>query len=607
MIFDFHTHVFDKPFNSLSVYTQRTVLPDDNLTKERVRPKENVKDFGMKLAKDINFTSQTHLDALKEGGFQCVCVALYPLEQVFTNFRTEGEMTKVAALLCKWVFGVKAIVKDLGIKLVATTSGYEFADVNRIFKGETSYFTKLKEQHRYVVDGQNDTNASVQYQIAKNNTEKNAIVNAGKIAVILSIEGITSCYGAFNFRQKLKDQRNRKLGPFLDQCIANVVEMKSLDPCPFIVTLAHHQYNFICGNALSFVGIPKAILKQNGQTNIESEGRNIWFPNIGITDIGFKIIKTLLDPSIGRRRVLVDTKHMSIKARREYHAYVKQQSDGIPIVQTHTAVSGRSFNEPKSWVKKNTTELKIRRQRKIGFNTGSINMFDEEIVDIVESDGLMGIMIDEKRLIGKTFMSDTMKLIDEMQISGTYTQYIASEFYSDYVTKDMEFEQLQKLLYQKTEMKNLLAKLSKAKIDKVRIVTSGDIVPNELKVKISDLKEQVAELRQILIPFEMSILLNQFFYILDKCSHLGNKAWDHICIGTDYDGVINSLDSLYYASDFKDFKFYLRKHWNIGIQRASNGEEEFNLYSKYLFDRTVDYYIDKILWGNSEVFLGKYF
>jgi microsomal dipeptidase-like Zn-dependent dipeptidase len=132
------------------------------------------------------------------------------------------------------------------------------------------------------------------------------------------------------------------------------------------------------GHAQSLHGMVRKVCDQN-------EGLNE-----GFTELGWKLLRLLLDNSQGRR-VLIDLKHMSIKARNEYYRFLETEhpTEIIPLIVSHGAVNGlRSATEK--------VEDDLLNYGK--FQPTDINIFDDEIVRIAQSGGLFGIQFDERRV-----------------------------------------------------------------------------------------------------------------------------------------------------------------------------------------------------------------
>lgn len=137
----------------------------------------------------------------------------------------------------------------------------------------------------------------------------------------------------------------------------------------------------------------------------------------GITKEGYKLIDTAYTMKSKKEGetidtpVLIDIKHMSYETRKQFYAYRKGKYDHIPIIASHMGVTGYDIDNWKgasSYKRKRKKEcFKVRTSRKIAgvidqftfsFNPWSINLMDNDIVEVVKSGGLIGVSLDTRIL-----------------------------------------------------------------------------------------------------------------------------------------------------------------------------------------------------------------
>ncbi|RLD39014.1 MAG: hypothetical protein DRI83_01830, partial [Bacteroidetes bacterium] len=185
----------------------------------------------------------------------------------------------------------------------------------------------------------------------------------------------------------------------IDQVITIIEAIKSWDHPPFFVSLSHHFNNGFCGHARSLPGIAGKILDQEIGLNMP------------LNDKGRRLINCLLgirEFEDNGQRILIDTKHMSIKARLEYYELIrtynngKEDTDKIPIVVSHTGYSGNASMEDE--IEPDDTDDKYNASET--FNNWSINLFDDEIIEIFNSNGIIGLNFDERILSGHKVMEE---------------------------------------------------------------------------------------------------------------------------------------------------------------------------------------------------------
>lgn len=234
-------------------------------------------------------------------------------------------------------------------------------------------------------------------------------------------------------------------------------------------------------------------------------------PNgFGITDIGKEVIDMAYDESQGRR-ILIDIKHMSLVARHKFYQYRKQKGyDKIPIVATHMGFTGIS-KDPKEIVKYfskpakrrgNFIEVNYDRPPGIGkglfnktyFNPWSINLFDEDIAEILDSGGLIGLSLDQR-------------IMGSQEVQGEF--FSAREF--NYILSGYKDEGHEEP------------------------VATGEF---------SDEEERARELN------ERKHLRHLCNNILHAVKAGGERAWKQLCMGSDFDGLIDPLNNCTSAEEY---------------------------------------------------------
>ncbi|SFD98132.1 hypothetical protein SAMN05518672_10423 [Chitinophaga sp. CF118] len=147
----------------------------------------------------------------------------------------------------------------------------------------------------------------------------------------------------------------------------------------------------------------------------------------GLTEEGKKVIDTAYNLKIttveGETKqtpVLIDIKHMSLKSRLDFYKYRSDNNYKWPIVATHMGVTGYTQNEWELALREGdctlykedgvmaveiTTDKKfiaetndLLKDKEFFFNPWSINLMDEDILEVMNSDGLIGISLDVRIL-----------------------------------------------------------------------------------------------------------------------------------------------------------------------------------------------------------------
>ena len=290
---------------------------------------------------------------------------------------------------------------------------------------------------------------------------------------------------------------------------------------------------------------------------------------------------------------------MSVPGRVEYHDFVrksKQSGDHIPIIQSHTAITGRFsmrkldkyFKDNNTWRFKPLDNKVVAGKRP--FNPMPLNLFDDEIREIIKSDGLIGIMLDEKRTMGKDLPAD-IKNIKIHQPEGDRIKVT--------LASNVNFH-LNTLPNYKRAQRHLGHFLFKQKYPEKRLKKS--LIKRDCKDQNDEMKMvqcQIDHLREKMKPVTASIFINQLLHVAKVQGNV--KVWDHLCIGSDYDGVINAIDTYTDASKLDTFGKDLIAYWKFQLNRNSRR------YTRLTYGLTVEKIIQKVLWDNSMAFMQKYF
>ncbi|MEJ2593778.1 MAG: hypothetical protein P8100_01285 [bacterium] len=219
------------------------------------------------------------------------------------------------------------------------------------------------------------------YQFAENGQHAREIIERGDTAFVMSIEGAN----VFNSHESFEEISKK------------IMEVKTWKEPLFFITFTHHFYNYLAGHAHSIPDAGNKIIDQD-------KGKNE-----GFTEKGLQVIRLLLsldgknnlDQSLGRR-VLIDVKHLSVVARKEYYEKIVipcyEKGDVIPVVASHVAYSGveklQTLIDNLDKEKDNVTANRFGHD----FNCWNINICDEDVVMIFKTGGLIGINLDQRVL-----------------------------------------------------------------------------------------------------------------------------------------------------------------------------------------------------------------
>lgn len=353
--------------------------------------KGNTAKFSLKNSDEIAKYSQSNFYELIEGNIRVPTVSLYPMEKGFLDLRD------VAGL----VTGKRG--RDVMAEII---TGYG-NDAIQFLRGYKDYFDLLQKEYRYLYDNQGKSPCGkYSYTVANNFQHIKKILKEGDntLAVVLSIEGAHVFFDEAMLSGKLTKSEMRY------RMIKHIAEVKEWEVPPLTINLCHHFYNGLCGHSRSFSGLLSlGILNQN-------KGKDQ-----GFTGLGIIAAREMVSKQNGKR-IIIDTKHMSLKGRQHYYNWIRSYnristSDKIPIVCSHTGVNG--YKSMQGSVLKRDNNKKMSKHH---FNRWSINISDEEIRIIHDSGGMIGIMMDKYKMAGKKFFDEINNLDDREKVKDAYSE-----------------------------------------------------------------------------------------------------------------------------------------------------------------------------------------
>ena len=284
----------------------------------------------------------------------------------------------------------------------------------------------------------------------------------------------------------------------------------------------------------------------------------------GITAWGEEVIKLMIN-----KKILVDIKHMSLKTRWELYTWFKDGTDDTkfiqPIICTHAGVTGLSIasrakyllNRPadKGMVYEVTyLKPKSKHDTETYYNCSSINLYDEDIANIFLSGGIVGLSFDQ-RILG---------FADENVLTNVT------------IPHDMEYiSQLEADFFLGPHP------------------TALPVWTDDSEVWASEDFENLDP--SLYIEMHRRFLINNIVHILWVANNHPlidiKKAVKQICIGTDFDGLINAIDCCKDADGLIQLKEDMRD--GLGDLLNKEGLKSIN----------VDVLLDNIFYNNGKSFM----
>lgn len=350
---------------------------------------------------------------LAQGEVQVVCVALTPPEQ--KTFFFQGSFPD--SILNKFSSFISRIPPPK-IKLYQSENYDHFELLNKeraLYLGGQNISVNIKL-------GSTGKKTRCRFKLVRNFGEIETILNNNKtntsertIAVVLTIEaahGLGCGHVEFN---GVPNKYNVGEDMLLKRADAlkglDSAEVKGWEQSPLWVTLAHAFNNQLCGHSQALTGGYRKVFEfAEPFTPEKTPPKYQPSINTGFTTAGKKVIERLLgidavsaSRSIPGKRVQVDIKHMSTRSRKEYYDIIDAHNnanpgDIIPVIMSHAAVNGKPTIDEKAF---NPTDTDEEYEKSAGFNPWSINLYDDEIIRIHKTKGLIGLTFYEPLLSGK--------------------------------------------------------------------------------------------------------------------------------------------------------------------------------------------------------------
>ncbi|MFD3003193.1 hypothetical protein ACFS7Z_22720 [Pontibacter toksunensis] len=454
------------------------------------------------------FRSQACVSQSVKGGIKLGVANIVVMEHVFAT--RQG----VLNLLELEVGGKKVIVPldNRYIDFVHNSQG----SYNQLMSKELAFYQW--------VAGQVDLRHSINLLSRKN--ENGPQLQESKLNLVLAIEGghglskrlISQFAGEFDPVKTVQEYRNNKSVDFLYLTLTH---------------LSHVREQPLCSHAYGFKlvkGLPEAMPQING-----------------LTLLGKQVVRACVDTKENKHPILIDIKHMSLVGRHDFYTYrrhlLDKRPDGFkppkevdgkpwwPIIATHMGITGFASGEMRDFIKKhgiergNETSVRVKLSRKkaatlpegigldkVSFNPTSVGLFDDDIEEIVRSRGLIGISLDA-RILG---------------FEGVKGRLLQPEY--DYFSRE-DFAILFPDMAQKLSI-----------VEPVEEGTEGALEKEAAPATTESLIASRGKRELYLFCLNVLHTVAVINRMPDKERH-GKDGWDYVCVGSDYDGLIDSIQA----------------------------------------------------------------
>lgn len=312
------------------------------------------------------------------------------------------------------------------------------------------------------------------------------------IYVVFSVEGCHSLSSTLDKNKISKDEIISNMDAIADQYPLVSVNVTHLEQYPF----CNHAYG------IQFIG----------NEDFRPTGNRI-------AEDGLAIIRHCYE-----RKIMVDIKHLSLASRRMLMEDIRNRQEFLPINQplicTHAGFTGLSYKDIPDYmmefnkVKRKNYSYILWAKRKlygmldlsIAFNPSSINLYDEDIMAILRSGGMIGLNLD-KRILGYTEADGRPAAMNEFAFE---EEYISNAEKDVYLTK-----------------RTIGAKVTEFNCISMQEVLQGGVV--NPAVSFYHLCHFMAHVLHFIKVVQQSGDYNM------------EQALTQICIGSDFDGLINPV------------------------------------------------------------------
>ncbi len=466
--FDFHVHValkpqFNKPENRDNPWTQLQ--------------------FGLSGMDVVE--SQSCLTQLAKGEVTFVGIALHTPEGAMAK-----ELKKTLTEESLFLTLIKCMAPGAYKKILTKVDMDRLGEIG----SETNYYTLFTEELNNITSHLTSPEGQYKVKLLQSASDYNA-ADTNTVHGFFVVEGIHCFYGDQDITTDAGWQ----------QFLTNLKSFTAKNRM-FSINLAHLERNHVINHCFG--------IKIFKKEPFYPQGAGIVSP----PDKVFALIEWLSE-----KNILIDIKHMSYLSRKQFYQWRDQlhEEKKKPIVCTHVGVTGvpapksvRYMDRPKKLTGEYANMWYVNHHRKIGylnntsFNMSSINLYDEDILAIVGSGGLIGVSFD-KRIIGFTEPYDNQVTFD--------VEYLSTEELKAIVGDAPDYSDQEENVFEDTTL-------------------SADDKRNS-------------------ILLDLRFFMSQIFHIITIGSTIVSReqAARSICLGSDFDGLIDSIDCCKTAANMKDF------------------------------------------------------
>ncbi|MCA0396400.1 MAG: membrane dipeptidase [Bacteroidetes bacterium] len=277
----------------------------------------------------------------------------------------------------------------------------------------------------------------------------------------------------------------------------------------------------------------------------------------GISEQG----KELIDVAYCQN-VLVDVKHMSLIARRQFYDIHRKKYSNKPIIASHVGLTGISWNRIETfdhW--EGTGFVRVTQKKKGGLlsgtyhNPNSVNLYREDVVEILKSGGLIGISLDLRILGAQRNFFGALTYHDKEFVSiAEFREWSNSALNAVNLKENWEkysLNESEEEIWSKEDLDDQADEIRELFPSKDQVY--GDHIPELETVLNVQFKDRSDE--------HVRYFINHVLTIVKICQeeNLDINPWEHVCIGSDFDGLISAIHCCRNATQFPAFAQLVEK------------------------------------------------
>lgn len=371
---------------------------------------------------------------------------------------------------------------------------------------------------------------------------------------ITTIHVVFSVEGCHNLSSALQNYD-------LNTIISNIDDLRSKVSL-LSINLTHMEQSPLCNHAFGMQFLSNDSFKPTG---------------FRMTNGGIAVLKHCY-----KNKILVDIKHLSLGSR--LHLYELRKTSEFtsfnqPIVCTHAGFTGISMKEipdylfaMRKFTSKNYSVFWQGKPVKYGesprpcFNASSINLYDEDIIEILLSGGIIGLSLD-KRILGYQAFERESNGRDDFPLEAEYVS-----------NKEL----------------NLF-------LGKGKVTISKAFDPSEGKVMEWDEIEEGGVVNPKLSHYHLKHFMAHIlhlFVVARQNNYDVNKALNQVCIGSDFDGLINPVGFCETTINLENFKSEFEENFTDFAKEANvklpAGFDVKSFSAKLFFENGRDFVLNRL-------------